>query len=145
MANSYCSYPNTEAACCMLQSTGADWLCTLQRSCKFCQIIVFKISSLSAVIACGLNKSFVKIYLRRFYKALYTRLCRMVRKRFANQMHVCVVGTANLRCAVHERFAYRLLRNKICRFFAQTQRELDAPGVLFMHQVSFARLRFAEN
>ncbi len=35
--------------------------------------------------------------------------------------------------------------NQMCRFFAQTPRELDAPGVLSMHRVSFARLRFAEN
>ncbi len=30
-------------------------------------------------------------------------------------------------------------------FFAQTQIELHAPGVLSMHRVSFARLRFAKN
>ncbi len=44
-----------------------------------------------------------------------------------------------------QKFAYRSLRTEICQFFARTQRELDVPGVLFMHRVSFARLRFAEN
>ncbi len=65
---------------------------------------------------------------------------RIARKRFANQMHVCVDGTANLRCIVCKRFAYCSPRTKIW-----TQREMDAPSVLSMHQVSFARLRFAEN
>ncbi len=59
-------------------------------------------------------------------------------------MCVCVNGTANLRCAVHEQFTYHSLRTEICRFFARTQRELDAPGVLSMHRVSSARLRFVE-
>ncbi len=36
-------------------------------------------------------------------------------------------------------------QTEICWFFAQTQRELDVPGILSMHRVSFARLRFAEN
>ncbi len=67
------------------------------------------------------------------------------RKQFANQMCICVGGTANLRCAVCEQLAYHSLRTEICRFFVGTQRELDAPGVLSMHRVSFARLRFAEN
>ncbi len=48
-------------------------------------------------------------------------------KWFANQMRVCVDGTVNLRCAVHELFAYRSLRTEICRCFARTQRELDMP------------------
>ncbi len=76
-------------------------------------------------------------------KVSYTRACQTVW--FANQMHVCVDGTANLRCAIREWFAYRSLRTKFCQFFAQTQRELDAPGVLSTNRVSFARLRFAEN
>ncbi len=35
--------------------------------------------------------------------------------------------------------------NRNLSVFALIQRELDAPGVLSMHRVSFARLRFAEN
>ncbi len=66
-------------------------------------------------------------------------------KWFANQMRVCVDGTVNLLCAIREWFAYHLLRTKICQFFARTQRELDAQGVLSLHRVSFARLRFTEN
>ncbi len=64
---------------------------------------------------------------------------------FANQMRVCVDGTANLCCAIHKRFAYHSPRTKICRFFVRTQRELDESGVLSMHKVSFARFKFAEN
>ncbi len=66
-------------------------------------------------------------------------------KWFANQMCVCVDGTANLHCAICEWFAYHSPRTKTCQFFVQTQRELDASGVLSMHQMPFARLRFAEN
>ncbi len=64
---------------------------------------------------------------------------------FMNQMRVCVDRTANLSCAIHEWFTYHSLRTEICWFFAQTQRELDVPGVLSMHPVSFACLRFVEN
>ncbi len=56
-------------------------------------------------------------------------------KQFASQMHVCVDGTANLCCAICEWFAYCSLRTKICRLSAQTQRGLDAPGVLCSPQV----------
>ncbi len=59
------------------------------------------------------------------------------RERFMNQMHVCVDRAPNLHCADREWFAYRSLRTKIYRFFARTQRELDVPGVLSMHRVSF--------
>ncbi len=52
------------------------------------------------------------------------------RERFTNQMLVCVDGTANLYCAICEWFAYRSPWTEICWFFAQTQRELDAQGVL---------------
>ncbi len=69
----------------------------------------------------------------------------MVRKRFANQMCVCMNETVNLRCAICEQFAYHSPQTEIYRVFVQTQRELDVPGVLSMHRVSFARLRFAEN
>ncbi len=63
----------------------------------------------------------------------------------AQQMHVCVDGTANLLCASRKWFPYCSPRIKICQFFVWTQRELDAPGVLSMHRVSFAHLRFVEN
>ncbi len=69
------------------------------------------------------------------HKASYTRACRMVREPLANQMRVCVDGTANLHCAVCEQFAYCSLQTEICLFFAQTQRELNAPGVLCSLQV----------
>ncbi len=59
----------------------------------------------------------------------------MVRKLFANQMHVCVDETVNLRCAICKQFAYRSPQTKICWFFARTQRELDVPGVLCSPQV----------
>ncbi len=77
--------------------------------------------------------------------ASYTRACQMVRKPFENQICESVDGTANLCCAICEQFAYNLLQTEICRCFVWTQRELNAPGVLFMHWVSFARFRFAEN
>ncbi len=66
-------------------------------------------------------------------------------KWLADQVRVCVDGAANLRCAICEQFAYHSLRTKICQFFVRTRRELDAPGVLSMHQMFFARLKFAEN
>ncbi len=50
-------------------------------------------------------------------------------------MHVCVDGTPNLCCAVCAWFAYHSPQTKICQFFAQTQRELDAQGVLCLSQV----------
>ncbi len=59
----------------------------------------------------------------------------MVCKPLANQMRVRVDGTENLRYTVHEWFAYHLPQTKICRFFARTQRELNAPGVLSTHRV----------
>ncbi len=46
----------------------------------------------------------------------------------------------------HMRMVCMLLAaNQNLSFFARTQRELDAPSVLSMHRVSFARLRFVEN
>ncbi len=54
---------------------------------------------------------------------------------FTNQMHVCVDGTANLRCPIRKQFAYHSPRTEICQFFARTQRELDAPGVHCSPQV----------
>ncbi len=54
---------------------------------------------------------------------------------FANQMRLCVDRTANLLCAIHKRFAYHSPQTEICWFFAQTQRELDASGVLCLPQV----------
>ncbi len=48
----------------------------------------------------------------------------------ANQMRVRVHRTANMHCAICKWFAYRSPRTKICRDFAQTQRELGEPGVL---------------
>ncbi len=78
-------------------------------------------------------------------KVSFTRACRMVHEQFAYQMRVCVDGTANLCCIVHKWFADHSARTKICWFFVWTQRELDAPGVLSMHRVSFTRLRFIEN
>ncbi len=56
---------------------------------------------------------------------------------FANQMRVCLDGTANLCCVVCDWFAYHLLWTKIYQFFVQTQRELDAQGIISMHWVSF--------
>ncbi len=53
----------------------------------------------------------------------------------ANQMCICVNGTANLHCAIRERFAYHSPRTEIGWFSAQTQRELDVPGVLCSPQV----------
>ncbi len=66
-------------------------------------------------------------------------------KWFANQMHVCVNGTANLLCAICEWFAYLSPQTEIGRPFARAQRELDVPDVLSIQRVSFARLRFVEN
>ncbi len=60
---------------------------------------------------------------------------------FANQMRVCVDVTANLRCAVCKRFAYCSPQTEICQFFMGTQRELDTSDVLYMHQVSFTCTR----
>ncbi len=68
-------------------------------------------------------------------KASYIRARWMVRKPLANQMRVCVDGAANLCCAIREQFAYRSPQTGICRVFAQTQRELDMPGVLCSLQV----------
>ncbi len=79
-----------------------------------------------------------KLY-TNLYSLVYTSALnssQTTRKQFANQMRVCVDGTANLRCTIRERLAYHL---------PKTQRELDAPGVLSMHRVSFARLRLVEN
>ncbi len=45
---------------------------------------------------------------------------RTAREWFANQMRVCMDGTVNLRCAIHEQFAYRSPQTKICQFFART-------------------------
>ncbi len=64
---------------------------------------------------------------------------------FANQMRMCVNGTANLRCAICKRVAYHSARTKICRFFARTQRELDAPGVLCSPQVRGKLINRAPN
>ncbi len=44
---------------------------------------------------------------------------------FANQMRICVDGTANQRCTIYEWFAYCSPQTKICQFFVRTQRELD--------------------
>ncbi len=80
--------------------------------------------------------------------ASYTQARRMFRKPLANGLRtkcMYVDGTANLRCAISKRFAYHSPWTETCRIFAQTQRELDAPGVLSTHRVSFARLRFVEN
>ncbi len=60
-------------------------------------------------------------------------------------MRVCVDGTANLHCTVGEQLAYHSPQTKIYRFFKQIEGEMDAPDVLSMHQMSFVRLRFAEN
>ncbi len=45
---------------------------------------------------------------------------------FANQIRVCVDGTANLCCTIHEQCAYHSPQTKICRVLARTQRELKA-------------------
>ncbi len=71
------------------------------------------------------------------------------REQFANQMRVCVDGTPNLCCAVCERFTYHSPQTEICQFFAQTQKELNAPGVLCSphcvpHANSAARKRCAQ-
>ncbi len=70
---------------------------------------------------------------------------RTARERFVNQMRVCVDGTANLRCAICKWFTYHLPRTKICCFFARTQRELDAPGVLCSPQVRGKLINRAPN
>ncbi len=56
------------------------------------------------------------------------------REWFANQMRVCVNGTANL-YTVHKQFAYHSPQIEIRRFFVRTHRELDAPGVLCSPQI----------
>ncbi len=66
-------------------------------------------------------------------KAWYTHANQTVHepnrtKQFMNQMRLGVDGTANMHCAIRKRFAYHSLRTKICRFFAQTQRELGELG-----------------
>ncbi len=71
----------------------------------------------------------------------FTNRSQTVRKPNARSVN----GTANRRRATCERFTYHSPRTKVCRFFAQTQRKLDVPGVLSMHRVSFARLGFVEN
>ncbi len=60
---------------------------------------------------------------------------RTAREWFANQMRICMDGTANLRCLVCKWFTHHLLQTKICRFFARTHRELEALGVLCSRQV----------
>ncbi len=65
-------------------------------------------------------------------KASYTQTHRMVHEPLANSSRTkCVYVWIRLRtCA---RFAYHSPQTKICWFFARTQRELDAPGILSMH------------
>ncbi len=41
-------------------------------------------------------------------------------------MHVCVDGTASMRCTICTWFKYRSLQTKICWFFARAQREFCA-------------------
>ncbi len=62
-------------------------------------------------------------------------------KRYANQMHVCVDGTANLRCAIREWFTFCSARTKICQYFCANAKRT---GCASMHRVSFARLRFVK-
>ncbi len=60
---------------------------------------------------------------------------RTAHKWFASQMCICVGRPVNQCCAIRKRFAYHSPQTKICQIFAQTQRELDAPGVLCSPQV----------
>ncbi len=70
-----------------------------------------------------------------YLKGWYTHANQTVREPFANQMHICVDGTANIHRAICEWFAYHSLRTKICWFFAQTQRELGESCALCSSQV----------
>ncbi len=54
---------------------------------------------------------------------------------YANRMSVCVNETANMRCTICEWFAYHSPQTKLCRFFAQTQRELCTLCVLCSPQI----------
>ncbi len=58
-----------------------------------------------------------------------------IHKRFANQMGVCVDGPTNMCCTICEWFAYHSPQTEICQFFAQTQREFGALGILCSPQV----------
>ncbi len=60
----------------------------------------------------------------------------------SNQMRVCVDGTANMRCAICEQFAYYLPRI-VCWFFAQTQKGLSVLGVLCLSQVHWKLIDLA--
>ncbi len=63
-------------------------------------------------------------------------------ERFANEMRVCADGTANLRCAIHKRFAYCLLRENKENWMC-----LHALGVLCSPQVHgklISRMRTAQ-
>ncbi len=55
------------------------------------------------------------------WKASYTQ---------ENQMRICVDGTANLRCAMCEQFAYHSQRTEIVSFLCKHKEN-------WMHQVSF--------
>ncbi len=51
-------------------------------------------------------------------------------EQFVNQMRVRVDGTANLRCAIREQFAYHSPQTEICRFLSE-HKENWMPPVSF--------------
>ncbi len=82
-------------------------------------------------------------------KASYTRARQMVCEPLVNGLRTkCAyvwMGLGTYSALSAKWFAHRSPRTEICCVFARTQRELDAPGVLSMHWVFFARLKFTEN
>ncbi len=73
--------------------------------------------------------------------ASYTRARRMVRE---PNVRMCE-WDCELCCTIPKQFAYRSPQMEICRFFAQTQRELDAPGVLCSPQICGKLINHAPN
>ncbi len=64
------------------------------------------------------NKKTLKIILSLIYSSAPNGLWTAC-KWFVNQMRICVDGTANLRCAICEWFAYRSLWTGICWFLRE--------------------------
>ncbi len=76
------------------------------------------------------RRYFIKLWKKNFSNLFSTweKCLSLNCGNFCRTTRICVDGTANLCCVIHKWFAYRLPRIKICRFFARTQRELDAPS-----------------
>ncbi len=77
--------------------------------------------------------NWIHAYVPCAHKTSYTRTHRIICKLLVNGLWTkCAYKWMGLRtCSVPS--ANGLLQTEICRFSARTQRELDAPGVLFMH------------